>query len=95
MVSGLVVIVHTPPIKSGKRIIFLTVEDETGLWDAVVFTKVQQEFARAVYTSELLTVEGILQRRGGHGLSISIVVERVILPWTGLLSDFLIKPAER
>ena len=90
-VSGLLVIVHTPPTKSGKRVIFLTLEDETGLWDAVVFPKAQKDFARIIYTSELLTVEGNLQRQGRNGLSISVVVEQVILPWSGLLSEFLHK----
>lgn len=93
-VSGLLVIMHTPPTKSGKRVMFLTLEDETGLWDAVVFTKAQKEFSRVIYTSELLTVEGRLQRQGGNGLSISIIVEHVILPWSGLLSEFLLKPVD-
>lgn len=88
-VSGLLVIVHTPPTKSGKRVIFMALDDETGLWDAVMFPKVQKDFARVVYTSELLTVEGRLQRQGKNGLSISVVVERVILPWSGRLSKFL------
>jgi len=89
--SGLLIIVHTPPTKSGKRVMFLTLEDETGLWDAVVFSRVQKDFARTIYTSELLTIEGRLQRQGGYGVSISIVVEKVILPWSGLLSEILKK----
>ena len=92
--SGLLIIVHTPPTKSGKRVMFLTLEDETGLWDAVVFSKAQQEYARVIYTSEVLTVEGRLQRQGGYGVSISIIVEKVILPWSGLLSDILKKLEE-
>jgi DNA polymerase III alpha subunit len=91
-VSGLLVIAHTPPTKSGKRVIFLTLDDETGLWDAVVFSKAQEDYARVIYTSELLTLEGKLQRRGNYGLAISVIVEQVILPWSGLLSKFLRKP---
>ena len=90
-VSGLLVIVHTPPTKSGKRVMFLTLEDETGLWDAVAFSRVRKDFARVIYTSELLTIEGRLQRQGGYGLSISIILEKVILPWSGLLSEILKK----
>ncbi len=88
-ISGLLVIVHTPPIKSGKRVMFLTLEDETGLLDAVVFSKAQKDCARVIYTSELLTLEGRLHRQCGNGLSISIVVDRVILPWSGQLSELL------
>jgi DNA polymerase III alpha subunit len=91
-VSGLLVIAHTPPTKSGKRVMFLTMEDETGLWDAVVFTEAQQKFARVIYTSELLTLEGKLQRRGSYGLAISVIAQEVILPWSGLLSEFLHGP---
>ena len=89
--SGLLIIVHTPPTKSGKRVMFLTLEDETGLWDAVAFSRVQKDFARVIYTSELLTIEGRLQRQGGCGVSISVIIEKVILPWSGLLSEILKK----
>jgi DNA polymerase III alpha subunit len=89
-ISGLLVIVHTPPTKSGKRVMFLTLEDETGLLDAVVFSKAQKDCAHIIYTSELLTLEGRLHRQSGNGLSISVVVDRVILPWSGQLSEFLL-----
>ncbi|HMK33430.1 MAG TPA: OB-fold nucleic acid binding domain-containing protein [Desulfomonilaceae bacterium] len=88
-VCGILVIVHTPPTKSGKRVIFITMEDETGLMDVVAFPKAQVDFAEAIWTSEVLTVEGRLQRQGRNGLSISIIMERLIMPWTGKLSDFL------
>jgi DNA polymerase III alpha subunit len=93
-VSGLLVIVHTPPTKSGKRVMFLTLEDETGLLDAVVFSKAQKDCAQVIYTSELLTLEGRLHRQSGNGLSISVVVDRVILPWSGKLSEFLPRPPD-
>ncbi len=88
-VTGLAVIVHMPPTKSGKRVIFTTLEDETGLIDLVVFPKAQKHAAKAVLTCEVQTVEGRLQRQGKDGLSISIVVERVIPHLTGRLSDLL------
>jgi DNA polymerase III alpha subunit len=47
-----VVIMHTPPTKSGKRVMFLTLEDETGLFDVVVFSKAQSRFAKLILTSE-------------------------------------------
>ena len=88
---GLLIIVNTPPTKSGKRVMFLTLEDETGLWDAVAFSNAQEDFARPINTSELLTIEGRLPLQGGYGASISIVVEKVILPRSGLLSEILKK----
>jgi DNA polymerase III alpha subunit len=91
-VSGVLVIVHMPPTKSGKRVIFITIEDESGLMDLVAFEKAQKRYAQDILTSEVLTVEGRLQRRG-NGLAISIILEELILPWTGKLSDLLLKKA--
>jgi len=88
-ITGILVIVHTPPTKSGKRVMFITMEDETGLMDVVAFPKAQAGFARDILTSEVLTVEGRLQRQGKDGLSISIIMEKVIRRWSGQLSHFL------
>lgn len=87
--TGLKVIVHTPPVKSGRRVMFITMEDETGLSDVVVFERVQQRAARAILTSQVLTVAGRLERRGAGGKSVSVIVERVIPAWTGDLLDLL------
>lgn len=89
LVSGVLVIVHTPPTKSGKRVMFITMEDETGLLDVVAFPKAQTGFAKAILTSEVLTVEGVLQRQGKNGVSVSVVMEKVVLRLSGLLSGFL------
>jgi DNA polymerase III alpha subunit len=88
-VAGLLVIVHTPPTRSGKRVMFITMEDETGLLDVVVFPKVQAGFARHILTSQVLTLEGRLQRQGKNGVSRSIILERLILPLSGSLADLL------
>jgi DNA polymerase III alpha subunit len=88
-VTGILIIVHTPPTRSGKRVMFITMEDETGLVDLVLFPKVQAHAAQPILTSEVVTVEGVLKREGKDGLSISIAVEKVIPKWTGLLKDFL------
>jgi DNA polymerase III alpha subunit len=88
-ITGLRVLVHMPPTKSGKRVIFITMEDETGLSDLVAFPKAQKHSARAILTSQVLTVEGRLQRQGKQGLSISIIVEKVITSLSGPLANFL------
>ncbi len=88
-VAGILVIVHTPPTRSGRRVMFITMEDETGLLDVVAFPEAQKDHARSILTSEVITVEGILQRQGKDGRSKSIVLERVIPALTGPLSKFL------
>jgi len=86
MVSGLVIFFHTPPTRSGRRIIFATLEDETGLLDIVILPHVQMKWAEAVYTSEILTIQGRLLRQGKHGISISVTAERVITALSGSFS---------
>jgi error-prone DNA polymerase len=88
-VTGLQVIVHMPPTKSRKRVIFVTLEDETGLMDVTVFPKAQVHSAEAILTSEVQTIEGRLQREGRNGLALSIILERVVPHLTGSLSDIL------
>jgi error-prone DNA polymerase len=88
-VSGMLILVHTPPTKSGKRVMFLTLEDEMGLLDVVVFPKTQSRFAKLILTSEVLTLEGRLQRKGPGGLSISIVMSRALIGLSGSLTKLL------
>ncbi|MCL5123733.1 MAG: OB-fold nucleic acid binding domain-containing protein [Deltaproteobacteria bacterium] len=88
-ISGLVIIVHTPPTKSGKRVMFLTLEDEKGLLDVVVFPKAQNRFAKLILTSEVLTIEGRLQRQGQKGISVSIVMERALVGLCGRVTQLL------
>jgi error-prone DNA polymerase len=88
-ISGMVIIVHTPPTKSGKRVMFLTLEDEEGLLDVVVFSKVQERFARIILTSEVLTLEGRLQRKGPTGLAISVIMEKALVGLCGPLTKLL------
>jgi DNA polymerase III alpha subunit len=64
LVTGLLVIVHTPPTKSGKRVMFITMEDETGLLDVVAFPRVLDKYARIIKTSEVLTVRGAFSGSG-------------------------------
>jgi DNA polymerase III alpha subunit len=88
-VSGMLILVHTPPTKSGKRVMFLTLEDEMGLFEVVVFSKAQDRFAKLILTSEVLTLEGRLQRQGPTGLAISIVMEKALVGLCGPLTKLL------
>ncbi len=87
--AGLTIIVHAPPTRSGRRVMFVTLEDETGLMDAVVFEDLQERAAGTIMTSQVLAFEGTLQREGFAGRSISIMVLKIIPLWTGRLADLL------
>ena len=68
--AGRVIIIHTPPTRSGKRVMFLTLEDEEGLFDLTVFEDVHARYAKKILASSALLVEGVLNRFGLRGVSI-------------------------
>jgi error-prone DNA polymerase len=74
-VAGLKVVLHTPPTRSGRRVVFLTLEDEDGLSDITVFSEAQQKFAKTIFGRYALIVEGRLQKF--YPRSFAIVAEKV------------------
>jgi error-prone DNA polymerase len=68
--AGRVIIIHTPPTKSGKRVMFLTLEDEEGVFDLTVFEDVRARHAKKILASTVLLVEGVVHRFGLRGVSI-------------------------
>jgi error-prone DNA polymerase len=71
MVAGVKVASQTPAVRSGQRIIFLTLDDATGPVDVTVFQRVQERCARTVFHGFLLAVWGRLRRTGVGGVSIA------------------------
>lgn len=61
-VAGLVLVRQRPG--SAKGVIFLTLEDETGVSNIIVWRKTYERFRRAVIAGRLLRVTGHLQRDG-------------------------------
>ncbi|MDO5092019.1 MAG: DNA polymerase III subunit alpha [Propionibacteriaceae bacterium] len=70
LVAGVKVATQTPPVRSGRRVIFLTVDDSTGPVDATFFEDVQGPYAATVFDSWLLLVRGTIQRAGLRGVSV-------------------------
>ena len=75
MVAGVKVASQTPAVRSGQRIIFLTLDDATGPVDVTVFERIQEQCARAVFHGFVLAVWGRLRRTGVAG--VSIIAEEV------------------
>lgn len=61
-VAGLVLVRQRPG--TAKGVIFLTLEDETGVANIVVWRNVYLKYRRAVYAGRLLRVTGRVQRDG-------------------------------
>jgi error-prone DNA polymerase len=70
--AGLVLIRQRP---GQGNVIFITIEDETGIANIVVWERMMERFRREVLASSLLWVEGKLQR---EGIVTHIVAERLV-----------------
>ncbi len=59
-VSGLVLVRQRPG--SAKGVVFMTIEDESGIANVVVWAKTLEKFRKAVMGARLITVQGRIQR---------------------------------
>ena len=73
LVAGVKVATQTPPIRSGRRVIFVTLDDATGPLDATFFEDAQVGYATTVFHSWLLVVQGLVRRTGPRGVSMQAV----------------------
>ncbi|MFI8515320.1 DNA polymerase III subunit alpha [Streptomyces sp. NPDC085460] len=64
LVAGVRASTQTPPIASGKRIIFVTLEDGSGLVDIAFFEDSHEACAHTVFHHGLLLVRGTVEARG-------------------------------
>jgi error-prone DNA polymerase len=85
-IAGVKVASQTPAIRSGQRIIFLTLDDLTGPIDVTIFERAQPRCARTVFHSWLQLVHGVVRKRGGasrvhktdpNNVGITVVAEEV------------------
>ncbi|MGR8011413.1 DNA polymerase III subunit alpha [Streptomyces hypolithicus] len=70
LVAGAKAATQTPPVRSGRRVIFTTLDDGTGLVDLAFFDDSHAACAHTVFHSWLLLVRGVVQRRGPRSLSV-------------------------
>jgi error-prone DNA polymerase len=75
MVAGVKVASQTPAIRSGQRIIFVTLDDGTGPLEVTVFESVQPKVAKTVFHAFAMVVWGQVRRTGRRG--VSVVAEEV------------------
>ena len=71
-VAGLVLVRQRPGTANG--VIFLTLEDETGVANVIVWRKAYEAFRRAVVSGRCLRVTGPLQRESGV---VQIIAEKI------------------
>ncbi|MDQ1603727.1 MAG: error-prone polymerase, partial [Actinomycetota bacterium] len=70
LVAGVKVATQTPPVRSGKRVVFVTLDDARGPVDATFFEDAQDPYASTVFHSWLLVIRGLVRRTGPRGVSL-------------------------
>ena len=82
--SGLVT--HRQRPETARGVVFVTLEDETGAVNVIVWPQLAERQRRALLASTLLTVYGIWQCQGGPGHEIRHLVARQLVDHTPLLA---------
>ena len=87
-VAGLVLVRQRPG--TAKGVVFLTLEDETGIANIVVWAKTFERFRRAVTSGRLLRVTGKIQNEEGVVHVIAGIIEDI----SNLLDELIFLSAE-
>ena len=71
--AGLVLVRQMPG--SAKGVMFITIEDETGIANLVVWPKISERYRRIVLSARMLGIEGHIQREGEV---VHLIVRRLV-----------------
>jgi len=69
-IAGSVIRYQTPPTRNGKRVVYIIMEDGTGIADVTVFSNIQDKYGQVLFREGWLEVSGKIQRRGIKATSI-------------------------
>jgi error-prone DNA polymerase len=70
LIAGVRVATQTPPMRSGKRVVFVTLDDGTGCSDATFFDEAQQRSSHILFNNKYLIISGKTRRTGVKGVSV-------------------------
>jgi error-prone DNA polymerase len=84
-VAGVVLVRQRPG--SAKGVVFMTIEDETGIANAVVWPKTLERYRRAIMSARLMLIRGRIQRHKDIIHVVSSVVEDRSDLLTALMED--------
>ena len=92
LVAGVRVATQTPPMRGGRRVVFISVDDGTGCVDATFFHEAQQRCGPLLFSTRLLLIHGLTRRTGPRGISLQALdawdlSEKSTLPHPGYLHD--------
>ncbi len=70
LIAGVRVATQTPPMRSGKRVVFISLDDGHGTADATFFDEAQARSSHILFNTRLLLIAGKTRRTGINGVSI-------------------------
>jgi error-prone DNA polymerase len=70
LVAGVRIATQTPPMRSGKRVVFISLDDGSGVSDATFFDEAQQKCSHLLFNTKLMLIGGKVRRTGIKGVSI-------------------------
>jgi len=70
LVAGVRVATQTPPMRSGKRVVFVSLDDGSGCSDATFFDDAQQRCSHVLFNTRMMLIGGKVRRTGAKGVSI-------------------------
>lgn len=71
LVAGVRIATQTPPMRGGKRVVFISIDDGTGCVDSVFFHEAQEKSGPLLFGTRLLLIRGTTRRTGPRGISLS------------------------
>ena len=69
LVAGIRVATQTPPMRGGRRVVFISLDDGTGCVDCTFFTEAQEKTGPLLFGTQLMLVRGLTRRTGPRGIS--------------------------
>lgn len=69
-VAGIRVATQTPPMRSGRRVVFISLDDGTGVVDLSFFDEAQATIGEALFTTKLMIAEGTIRRTGPRAVTV-------------------------
>ncbi len=70
LIAGVRVATQSPPMRSGKRVVFITLDDGTGCSDATFFDEAQSRASGVLFNTKLILISGKTRRTGVKGVSV-------------------------
>ncbi|WP_237759815.1 DNA polymerase III subunit alpha [Arthrobacter alpinus] len=70
LVAGVRVATQTPPMRGGKRVVFISIDDGTGCVDSTFFTEAQEKSGPLLFGTRMLLIRGLTRRTGPRGITV-------------------------